>query len=57
MAKPDGYRPKKLSDEELHNAVHQVVLKAALHNKAVTVEQITNTTAALVKVIRNVTDA
>jgi hypothetical protein len=54
--KPEGYRPKKLTDEELWNSVYQVVLKAALHNKSVTVESINETTDALVKTIKSITD-
>jgi len=56
MVKPkiEKVRPKKLTDQELWNSVYQVVLKAALHNKELTVEQINETTDRMVEIIKTI---
>lgn len=45
-------RPAKPTDEELERMVHQVVLKASLHNRNITVDGIKETTDNLVMIIK-----
>lgn len=50
--KKEGYRPQPMTDTELWNAVHGVLLKAVLHNRDITVEELTSETEILVKMIK-----
>lgn len=54
MAAPkvEKTRPAKLTDEELEHMLHQVVLKASLHNRNITVDEIKESTDKLVKLVR-----